>query len=210
MQLPPMQPLPHPFSLSNELLIEIISNLCLIDIYACQCTSRRLNKVIINSALIQYIMRAALSGVFDPLEPGPSLPDRLGTLERWETAWIEMDLHEPNAIIDAPVFAKGETFPGRTFLSGQYIITYRRDFDGSAIYYHFLDIHSRSPHINAARWTTIKVDTPVNLFAFAPELNLAVAIRCVNMPVSVHSFSSGTLINPYHIGNRSLSTTRKL
>ena len=69
------------FFLSNELLIEIISNLYPIDIYACQHTCRRLNRVIINSYLIQYIIRTALSGVFDPLEPGLSLPDRLDALE---------------------------------------------------------------------------------------------------------------------------------
>ena len=105
----------HLFSLSNELLIEIISNLCPVDIYACQCTCRRLNSVIINSHLIQYIKRTALNGVFDSLEPGLSLPDRLDVLERWETAWMEMDLREPNAIIDGPVSAEGVPVSGRRF-----------------------------------------------------------------------------------------------
>ena len=204
--------LPHLFSLSNELLIEIISNLCPIDIHACQCTSRRLNGVIINSALIQYIMRTALSGVFDPLEPGLSLPDRLDALERWETAWIEMDLREPNAIIDAPVFAETITIPGSAFLSGQYFITYHERIGplvGASAVYSFLDIHARSSHTNPAHWTTIKVDTPVLAFAFAPELNLAVAIWCVNLLVFAYCFSSGTLINSHHVGHRPLSTARK-
>ncbi len=87
----------HLFSLSNELLIEVISNLGPLDIYACRCTCRKLNELIVNSQLIQYIMRTALSGVFDPLEPGISFPDRLDALERWETGWREMDIREPVA-----------------------------------------------------------------------------------------------------------------
>jgi hypothetical protein len=47
-----------------------------------------------------------LYSVFDPLEPGLSLPDSVSTLERCETAWMELDLREPNAGIDAPVPAK--------------------------------------------------------------------------------------------------------
>ena len=138
-------------------------------------------------------MRTALSGVFDSLEPGLSLPDRLNALERWETAWMEMDLREPNASIDNPVLTEGIPVPGQGLLSGQYFIMYRTKIYASA-FYSFPDIHTRSSHTNAARWTTIKVDTPVFAFAFAPELNLAVAIRCVNIPVSIYSFSSGTLI----------------
>jgi hypothetical protein len=204
--------LPHLFSLSNELLIEIISNLCPIDIYACRCTCRRLNGVIINSHLIQYVMRTALSGVFDPLEPGLSLPDRLDALERWETAWMEMDLREPNAIIGVPVSAESIPIPGNNILSGQYFITCCERLGTSSSYYSFLDMHARSSHTNAARWTTIKIDTPILLdLAFAPELNLAVAFSCVNLPVSDHSFSSGTLTNSYHVGHRpllALLTTR--
>jgi len=196
--------LPHLFALSTELLIEIISNLCPVDIYACRCTCRRLNGVIVNSHLIQYIMRTALSGIFDPLEPGPSLPDRLNALERWETAWMEMDLSEPNSIIDA-VFADGETVTSSGFFSGQYLIMWHEI--GTSAFYSFLDTHARSSHTDAARWTTIKIDTPILAKAFASELNLAIAISCA--PVSAHSFSSGTLINSYHVGYRPWLTTRK-
>jgi hypothetical protein len=183
------------FSLFDELLIEIISNLCPVDIYACRCTCRRLNGVIINSHLIQYIMRTALSGVFDPLEPGLSLPDRLDALERWETAWMEMDLREPNAIIGAPVSAESGPMPGRIFLSGQYFIMCHERIGASA-FYSFLDIHARSSHTNSARWTIIEIGTRIRIlaFAFASELNLAVAISYVNLLVSAHSFSSGTSI----------------
>ena len=195
--------LPHLFSLSNELLIEIISNLCPVDIYACRRTCRRLNVVIINSHLIQYIMRTALSGVFDPLEPGLSLPDRLDALERWETSWMEMDLREPNVIVGPPVSAENIPVRGPGLLSGQYFIVYSETIGASA-FYSFLDMHATSLHTSATRWTTIEIDAPVPVFAFAPELDLAIAISCVNLPVSAHSLPSraGTLINSYHIGHQ--------
>jgi hypothetical protein len=163
-----------------------------------------MNRVIINSHLIQYIMRTALSGVFDPLEPGPSLPDRLDALERWDTAWTKMNLREPKAIIDPPVLSDSVRMPGRGFLSGQYFIMHRwhRRFGASeSAFYSFLDIHAMSSHTNASRWKTIKVDAPISAFAFAPELDLVVAISCVTLPVSAHSFSFGT---SYHVGHRSI------
>jgi hypothetical protein len=142
-------------------------------------------------------MRTALSSVYDPLDPGLSLPERLDALERWETTWMEMDLHEPNAVINAPVLAGSVLMPGRGFfLSGQYLIMSHERIGASA-FYSFLDIHARSSHTKAARWTTIEIDTTILAFAFASELNLAVAISCVNLPVSAHSFSSGTLINSH-------------
>jgi hypothetical protein len=194
-------PLAHLFSLSHELLIEIFSDLSPFDIYACRRTCRQLNQLIVNSQLLQYISRTALSGVFDPLESGLSLPDRLDALERWETVWMEMDLREPDAIIDVPAVAEGEGWPDSGFLSGQYFIVYHQ-YDIS-LGYAFLDMHARSSHINAAHWTTIKIDTPKILaLAFASELNLAVAISCVNLPVSARSVSSGgTPIYSCHIGH---------
>lgn len=166
----------HLFSLSNELLIEIISNLRPLDIHACQCACRRLNKVIVNSQLIQYTLRTALSGIFDPLEPGISLSDRLDSLERWETAWREMDLSKPIASIDALVHAVIIREPTVSYFGEQHVITFRTGFDVPAGY-SFLDLPtwSSSP-TNVTHWTTIDIQNPnVLSFAFSPELNLSVA-----------------------------------
>jgi hypothetical protein len=121
---------------------------------------------------------------------------------------MEMDLREPDAIIDAPISAKSVPMPGLGFLSGQYFIMCHERIGASA-FYSFLDMHARSSHTNPARWTTIEIDTPVLAFAFASEVNLAVAISYVNLPVSAHPFSSGTLINSYHVEHRPTLTTRK-
>ena len=174
----PAMSLPHLFSLSHGLLIQIFSSLSPVDIYACRCTCRRLNELIVNSQLLQYISRTALTGVFDPLDPGLSLPDRLIALERWETAWMELDLRESNASIDAPVPAKSR--PPVEFSFGRYFVVIREGY-GISAGYSFLDMHARSsPHTDASQWTTIEINTPnVLVFAFASELNLAVAISCV-------------------------------
>ena len=170
---------PPIFSLSNELLIEIISNLCPNDIFACRGACRQLNDLIVDSQLIQYIIRTALSGVYDPLDPGLSLPERLVALERWETAWQEVDLRESHARIDAPV-PKGRTAVEFSF--GRYFVVIREGY-GKSAGYSFLDMHATfsSEHTDVARWTTIKIETPnVLVFAFASELDLAVAISCVS------------------------------
>ena len=201
MSLPPI------FSLSNELLIEIISNLRPADIYTCRCTCRQLNELVVNSQIVQYIARTALSGVFDPLDPGLALPDRLVALERWETAWREMDLREPNASIDAPVPVRTPNAPPVEFSFGRYFVVIREGYGVSAGY-SFLDMHARSAsHTTAARWTTIEINTPhVLVFAFASELNLAVAISCVRQPQRcfLHLPLSHTrpLLNPLCVGHR--------
>jgi hypothetical protein len=91
---------------------------------------------------------------------------------------MELDLREPNASIDAPVpFKSG---PPVEFSFGRYFVVIREGY-GISAGYSFLDMHARSsPHTNASRWTTIEINTPnVLVFAFASELNLAVAISCV-------------------------------
>jgi F-box domain len=170
---------PPIFSLSNELLIEIITNLYPNDIYTCRRTCRKLNDLIVNSELIQYILRTALSGVIDPLDLGLSLPERLEALERWETAWAEMDLREPNTHINAPIPA-GTDYPFKLSY-GQYFVVFRKGHAKPAGY-SFLDILSIFPsHADTAHWTTITVDIPNVLnFAFSPELDLMVAISCVS------------------------------
>ncbi|KAI0298784.1 hypothetical protein B0F90DRAFT_673125 [Multifurca ochricompacta] len=170
---------PPIFNLSNELLLEIISNLCAEDISTCRRTCRKLNALIVDSQFIQYILRTAQSGVSDPLEPGLSLPERLDALQRWETAWAEMDLREPTTRIDAPITSPN----GRPveFSFGRYFVIIREGY-GWPAGYSFLDMRAGSClHAEAARWTTIDIDTPnVLVFAFASELDLVVAISCVN------------------------------
>src|SRR5258708_8478077 len=89
-------------SLSNELLIEIFFNLSPYDIYACRRACRQLNNLIVNSQLLQYISRTALSGVFDPLEPVIPLTNRLEALEPSEPPCIYTHFHTPPATTYPP------------------------------------------------------------------------------------------------------------
>ena len=173
-------------SLSNELLIEIFSNLSPYDIYACRRACRLLNNLIVNSQLLQYITRTTLSGVFDPLDPGIPLTDRLETLERWETAWMEMDVCKPIASIDPlqdPLIDTLGDAPIDYF--EQHIIDSRMGF-GVPASYSFLNLHTRSSStLNVARWTTIEINTHnVLTFACAPELNLSATFSYVKRLVT--------------------------
>jgi hypothetical protein len=170
---------PPIFSLSNELLIEIVTNLYPNDIFTCRQTCRKLNDLIANSELIQYILRTALSGMFDPLDSGLSLPERRKALERWETAWAEMDLREPNTRIEVPI-PPDPNHPVK-FSFERYFVVFREGCARPAGY-SFLDMCSTFPsHADATLWTTIKVDIPnVLVFACSSELDLIVAISCVS------------------------------
>src|SRR6267154_4229503 len=107
-----------------------------------------------------------LSDIVDPLDSGLSIPDRPDALERWEIAWMELDLREPNASIDAPVPVKSGPPVDLSF--GRYFVVIREGY-GISAGYSFLDMHTKSsPHTTTAQWTTVEVNTPnVLVFAFA-------------------------------------------
>jgi hypothetical protein len=206
---------PPIFSLSNELLIKIISNLYYPnDIYTCRQTCRKLNNLIINSELIQYILRTALSSMFDPLYPGLSLLERLEALERLETAWAEMDLREPNRRIETPI-PTGPDCPSDFSFRRQYCIVFREGYAQPARY-SFLDMRSIfSSHADTALWKTIEVDIPnVLVFAFAPSLDLIVAISCVTQLLAHLRYTPSAsrlicdLLNPCRLGHPTFRTSR--
>jgi hypothetical protein len=90
--------MPNLLDLPTELLIHILSDLYIADFGSCLLTCHRLKDIIQNSRLIQYLIRTALAGVYDPLLPsGPPLLDRLELLERWSAAW-----QEPSAYLRSP------------------------------------------------------------------------------------------------------------
>jgi hypothetical protein len=206
---------PPILSLSNELLIKIITNLYYPnDLYTCRQTCRKLNNLIINSELIQYILRTALSGMYDPLDPGLSLLERLEALERWEIAWAEMYLREPNRRIEIPILT-GPDCSSDFLFGGQYCVVFRKGYAQPAGY-SFLDMRSIfSSHVDTALWKTIEVDTPnVLVFAFAPCLDLIVAISCVTQLLAhLHYTPSASrlicdLLNPCRSGHPTFRTTR--
>ena len=171
-------------------IVKIISNLCPRDIYSCRGSCRRLNRLIIDSPIIQYTIRTTLSGVSDPLDPDIPLSDHLDAFNQWEAAWREIDLRKPNASIDEPVLAEND--PDIEYSIGRYFVLSREGYGISGSGYAFLDLHSRSlsSHTNATRWKTIKVKAYNLMLAFAPELDVAVAIEYVRQLVPSPPFPS--------------------
>jgi hypothetical protein len=113
-----------------------------------------------------------------------SLPDRLDALERWETAWREMDLSNPIAVIDAPPDSS-ESFVD--CFKQHVVACHTTGFDDSkSASYSFFDLSTWPPSpTDVMRWTTIYIpNRNVLSFTFAPELNLSVAFSYVKMSLS--------------------------
>ena len=99
-------------TLPNELLEFILSLVCLQnarDIHPCRLTCRTLNTVIARSARMQYLERAALLGVYDPLvedATAPTVSERMAELCAWDDAWRNvgdiLKQREPDARIESP------------------------------------------------------------------------------------------------------------
>lgn len=90
--------MPNLLDLPNELLIHIFFHLHLSGFGSCLLTCHRVNDIIVNSPLLQYLIRTALAGVHDPLFLSePPLPHRLEALRRWSTAW-----HQPDVSLRSP------------------------------------------------------------------------------------------------------------
>src|SRR6266702_762128 len=84
-------------TLSPELLVQIISYISFKDIISCEVSCRHLNSVVKNSVLLKYLKEAGRTGVYDPLTPGLTFPERIEKLRRWEKAWEDLDIPETTA-----------------------------------------------------------------------------------------------------------------
>jgi hypothetical protein len=91
--VPPMstQILSRRLHLPNEVLVEILSYLCPRDIATCQRSCRQFNDVVICSQFLQYLLRVGRSGLYDPMLPGYTIPQRIEALERWEADWRNLE-----------------------------------------------------------------------------------------------------------------------
>ena len=121
------------------------------------------------------------------------LSDHLDALDQWETAWRGVDLRKPNANIDEPALAEDD--PDIEYFFSRYFVISREGYGISGSGYAFLDLHARSSssHTNAAHWKTIRVNSHNLILAFAPELDVAVAIEYVRellVSLPFPSFSS--------------------
>ena len=87
---------PSLLTLPDELIVELFSYLHPRDIASCQRSCRQLNDTIIHSQLLRYLIRVGRSGLYDPLLPSHTVSQRIEALEKWETAWSDVEIKSSN------------------------------------------------------------------------------------------------------------------
>lgn len=85
--------------LSPELLVQIIAYLSYKDIISCEASCRHLRGVVKSSVLLKYLKEAGRTGVYDPLDAGFTIPERLEKLRLWEKNWQNLDIPDTSARI---------------------------------------------------------------------------------------------------------------
>ncbi|KAI0284890.1 hypothetical protein BC826DRAFT_1109449 [Russula brevipes] len=168
------QTLSRRLHLPNEVLVEILSYLCPRDIAACQRACRQLNDAVVCSQFLQYLIRVRRSGLYDPMLPGYTIPQRIEALERWEASWRNLE---------------AQTTSGYFF-----------DLNPG---YGYVDLRLSKPEGETDPWTRIIMDNWSGkryLLRFFPEQDLVVAIfwwmdNSCSALFELHrfSFSRGTL-----------------
>jgi F-box domain len=84
------------FTLSTEILVEILYLLQARDIIACSKTCRHLATVVLDQPNLQYIVSRHCAYVEDDDPPPSTTTDRLERLRRWEESWKNLDTMAPS------------------------------------------------------------------------------------------------------------------
>jgi len=173
---------PPLLSLPNEILIEIFSYLGPRDIAACQRSCRQLNDIIIHSRLLQYLIRVGRSGLHDPLLPIYTISQRIEALEKWETAWnnVETKTQSSGQVkykVACP-FKSRYRFDCTTWIHDDFlIVTKSRYFDTPG--YGYVDMRAFQSEGERCSWTTIANHSwsdKYSHFAFSVEQDLVLVV----------------------------------
>ncbi|KAI9456834.1 hypothetical protein BJY52DRAFT_1187669 [Lactarius psammicola] len=143
--------MPDLLDLPNELLIPIFSHLHISDFGSCLLTCHRLNDIIVNSLLLQYLIRTALAGVCDPLFPfEPPIPHRLRALRRWSIAW-----HQPGDSLRSPsrVLTRRSEVNTDSLVCDDYLVV--MDFGGRLGYRHTASYEWLDLRQSGDNWTKV-------------------------------------------------------
>ncbi|KAH9027579.1 hypothetical protein EDB84DRAFT_1563384 [Lactarius hengduanensis] len=160
-------------TLSPELLVQIISYLSFKDIISCEVSCRHLNSVIKNSVLLKYLKEAGRTGVYDPLTPGLTFPERIEKLRRWEKAWEDLDIPETTARVTFDLDIWSPLIG--SLHNGHLVVT---DADPVVYAYSDLSCLPRALPIRSIEFgnLTLVREGLLHAFAFADEYNLVVMI----------------------------------
>ncbi|KAI0266788.1 hypothetical protein BC834DRAFT_113298 [Gloeopeniophorella convolvens] len=169
---------PTVLALSTEILIEILILLPLRDVITCKLTCKRLHDVVAQSQQLQYVVQTMLAGAYDPLLPGPTIPERLEALHRLEDSWRDLNIQQRTARI-----AHGSAWPLLNYaIRDDYLLAVRTDSQvpNQPPGYSYIDLRQPLPYTDLP-WT--KIDAVWQdqhcVFAFAAdEHDLAVVVTC--------------------------------
>jgi hypothetical protein len=162
--------------LPGEMLVEMLSYLCPQDIAACQRSCRQLNDVVICSQFLQYLLRVGRSGLRDPMLPGYTIPQRIEALERWESAWRNLEGRASCQVMRI-VTCKLPGEPSSTYIIRDDFLIEMCQFDINPGY-GYIDLRTFQPGGETDPWTRIVNDNwsrKRSRFQFFPEQDLVVA-----------------------------------
>ncbi len=170
--LTPMSP--PLFTLPDELIVELFSYLHPRDIAACQRSCRQLNDTIIHSQLLQYLICVGRSGLYDPLLPSHTVSQRIDALEKWESAWSEVETKSSSQVkfkIACPFKCR---FDSTSRIRDDFLIVTKSSlFDSPG--YGYVDLRAFQSEGKRCSWTTIANHSWSDkhcLFAFSVEQDL--------------------------------------
>ncbi|KAI0284899.1 hypothetical protein BC826DRAFT_130544 [Russula brevipes] len=190
--------------LPDEVLVEILSYICPRDIAACQLACRQLNHVVVCSQFLQYLIRVGRSGLYDPMLPGYTIPQRVEALEAWEASWRNLEAQSSFQVKRIV----GCELAGSPCQCSKYII--RDDFliatpiSGRDPGYSYIDLRVSQPGGETVPWTRIikdKLSRKHSTSQFFPEQDLVVITfwstdnspsRLIEIQSHGFSFSRGT------------------
>ncbi|KAH9957069.1 hypothetical protein BGW80DRAFT_231510 [Lactifluus volemus] len=167
-----MSMLPRLLSLSPKLLVQIVSYLPFKDIISCEASCRHLNGVVKNSFLLKYLKEAGRTGVYDPIDPGFTVPERLEKLHSWEKSWENLDIPDTSTRITFDLDLWSPLIG--SLHNGHLIVT-----DADPVAYAYFDISSLPnalPLRSIERGNTLVKDGALHAFAFADEYDLVVIV----------------------------------
>ena len=176
----PTYPLCVILDLPAELLIKILINLPIKDLFSVRWTCRTLKDIIARTACLQYIIRAYIIGVEDSLPPDFPHYKRLELLRHHEQSRSRLQFDLITEYVD------DISYHGHIIFQDGYLI-YEHQWAADPQQYRYTDLYSAARN-EELRWVHITTDDshlpcPHN-FTFAVDHNLVVRSRFVSLPVT--------------------------
>ena len=141
-------------TLPEELIVELFSYLHPRDIAACQRSCRQLNDTIIHSQRLQNLIRVERSGLYDPQFSTHTVSQRIEALEKWETAWNNVETKSFSQVKYKVACPFEWRFDCTSRIHNDFlIVTKSRYFDSPG--YGYVDLRAFQSEEERCSWTTI-------------------------------------------------------